>query len=269
MQNSIISWLGGKRLLRKEIIPIIPKHNVYCEVFGGAGWVLFGKSNEPKEWAIPQGGRYLYTEIYNDFNSELVNFWKYIKHHPDAFVAELNEYLVSRELFTDIKNEGVYSPVPYRTELERAVLFYYLLDNSYGSQSGTFVVGKGSKAMPLRALEKVKQASERLKNVYIENLDFEKLIEKYDSETTFFYVDPPYYKKENFYKRDNVGRFDGHERLADVLKNIKGKFILSYNDETYIRELYADFYIKEVDASYSVAGKKTEAKELFIANYET
>ena len=262
MQNSIISWLGGKRLLRKEIIPIIPKHNVYCEVFGGAGWVLFGKSNEKKDWAIPKDGHYRYAEIYNDFNSELVNFWKYIKHHPDAFVAELNEYIISRELFTDFKNNH-----HDRTELERAVLFYYLLTMSYGSQSKSFVV-KDDKSLPLRALDKVKQATERLKNVYVENLDFETLVTKYDSDTTFFYVDPPYYKRENFYKRDNVGSFDGHERLANVLKNIKGKFILSYNDETYIRELYSDFHIKEVNAPYSVSKKRIEVKELIVANYE-
>ena len=70
--NSVISWLGGKRLLRKHIIPKIPKHNLYCEVFGGAGWVLFGKSEKPEDWITEPKKKYV--EIYNDLNGELVNY---------------------------------------------------------------------------------------------------------------------------------------------------------------------------------------------------
>src|SRR5215469_9151586 len=112
MQNSIISWVGGKRLLRKHIIERMPQHDLYCEVFGGAGWVLFGKSPDKKDWELTKKK---YTEIYNDINSELINFWKYIKFHPDAFVSELNEYLQSRELFNNCKDQD------RRTELEREV----------------------------------------------------------------------------------------------------------------------------------------------------
>jgi DNA adenine methylase len=260
MQSSIISWIGGKRLLRKHIIERIPKHDVYCEVFGGAGWVLFGKSPDHKEWEV---NKKKYTEIYNDLNGELINFWRYVKHHPEAFVAELNDYLVSRELFMEYKDN------PRLTELERAVKFYYLLDVSYGSSSNHFCIGKGTKCLPLKDVEKVKKASERLQNVFIENIDFERLIEKYDTETTFFYLDPPYYKKEALYRRDGIEIFDKHERLAEVLKNIKGKFLLSYNDVEYIRNLYnhKGIKIEEREANYTISGKSQQFGELFIQNY--
>ena len=113
--NSIIKWKGGKHLLSKRIISLIPKHNSYCEVFGGAGWVLFGKSDDKKDWITENNNKY--TEVYNDINSDLINFWKYIKFHPVAFVAELNQYLVSREIFDTLLQ---YEP---RTELEQAVKF--------------------------------------------------------------------------------------------------------------------------------------------------
>ena len=260
MQNSIISWVGGKRLLRKEIIPRIPKHDVYCEVFGGAGWVLFGKSPDKKEWEV---NKKKYTEIYNDINGELINFWRYIKYHPDAFVSELNEYLHSREIFENFKDN------PKRTELERAISFYYLLDTSYGSTSNHFCIAKGTNSLPLKELEKVKKAYERLRHVFLENLDFEKLIEKYDSETTFFYLDPPYYMKEKLYKRDGVEGFVGHDKLAEILKNIKGKFLLSYNDVLHIRDLY-DFKginNEEITSTYTMSGRQTTASELLIRNY--
>jgi len=260
MQNSIISWVGGKRLLRKHIIERIPKHDTYCEVFGGACWVLFGKSSDSKDWMV---NKKKYTEIYNDINGELVNFWKYIKYHPDAFVAEINEYLVSRELFMEFKE------VQTRTELERATKFYYLLDVSYGSASNNFCISKGQKRLPLKNIETVKKASERLENVYIESLSFENLIERYDAETAFFYLDPPYYMSEKLYKRDGVEVFDKHDQLADILKGIKGNFLLSYNDVPYIRELYniAGFTIEEIESSYFVSGRQTKCTELLIRNY--
>jgi len=95
--NSIISWVGGKRILRKKILPLIPKHDIYCEVFGGAAWILFGKSANKEDWQLSKKSRY--TEVYNDINGDLVNFWKYIKNHPEAFVIELNNYLIAREMF--------------------------------------------------------------------------------------------------------------------------------------------------------------------------
>ena len=260
MQNSIISWVGGKRLLRKHIIERMPQHDTYCEVFGGAGWVLFGKSPDKKDWEI---NKKKYTEIYNDVNGELINFWRYIKFHPEAFVTELNDYLCSRELFNDGKEHTK------RTELERAINFYYLLDTSYGSTSNHFCIPKGTNCLPLKDMEKVKKASERLRNVYIESLDFEKLIEKYDAETTFFYLDPPYFKKEKLYTRDGTEPFVSHDRLAEVLKTVKGKFLLSYNDVEYIRNLYSakGITIEEIESTYTMSGKQTTATELLIRNY--
>jgi len=56
--NSIISWVGGKKALRDLIYLRMPKHyDRYIEVFGGGGWVLFGK---PPDKCM---------EVYNDFNS--------------------------------------------------------------------------------------------------------------------------------------------------------------------------------------------------------
>ena len=63
--NSFISWVGGKKLLRKYIINEFPKdYKRYVEVFGGAGWVLFGLEHIGK------------TEIYNDKDSDLVNLFR-------------------------------------------------------------------------------------------------------------------------------------------------------------------------------------------------
>lgn len=86
--NSFISWIGGKKLLRKKIMEQFPEDfDRYIEVFGGAGWVLFGKEKHAD------------MEVYNDLNGDLVNLFRCVKYHPDALQKELDWILVSREQF--------------------------------------------------------------------------------------------------------------------------------------------------------------------------
>lgn len=78
--NSFIGWIGGKRALRNEILQRMPADiGRYIEVFGGAGWVLFGR--EPSSKVM---------EVFNDYDAELVNIYRCIKYHPDALQHELD-----------------------------------------------------------------------------------------------------------------------------------------------------------------------------------
>ncbi len=106
----------------------------------------------------------------------------------------------------------------------------------------------------------------RLINVHVENLSWKDLILKYDKPETFFYCDPPYYLcpdyKHNFVLKDFMD-------LATTLKDIQGKFMLSINDHSDIREVFKDFYHKEVSLFYTVGQKgPIEANELIYSNYE-
>ena len=60
-------------------------------------------------------------------------------------------------------------------------------------------------------------------------MDFGDVIDKYDGDKSYFYVDPPYWKTESYYSNHDFDR-DDHERLCNQLKQIKGKFSLSYYD---------------------------------------
>ncbi|PKN78583.1 MAG: N-6 DNA methylase, partial [Candidatus Cloacimonetes bacterium HGW-Cloacimonetes-1] len=83
---------------------------------------------------------------------------------------------------------------------------------------------------------------------------------------TFFYLDPPYFTKEHLYDREDAEAFTKHEEMAQLLKTIKGKFLLSYNDDPYIRQLYKGFTIDEVEAQYTVSGSFQTQTELLIRN---
>ena len=242
--NSFISWIGGKKLLRNKIIEQFPEeYDRYVEVFGGAGWVLFAKEKKG-------------IEVYNDINSNLVNLYKCVKYHPEALQKELDGILMSRELFQDAiwETRGL-------TDIQKAARFFVAIKESFGSKMETF--GLQPKNMKV-AVDFLKIASERLNTVVIENRDFDKIIQSYDKEGTLFYLDPPYYKTERYYQ----GGFtiEDHKRLRETLENIRGKFILSYNDYPEIRELYQGYEMIEVDRNNNLATGK-RYKELIIKNY--
>ncbi|ADK16146.1 Modification methylase DpnIIA [Clostridium ljungdahlii DSM 13528] len=110
---------------------------------------------------------------------------------------------------------------------------------------------------------------ERLSGVVIENKDFEDLLKVYDKEDALVYLDPPYYGTERYYQ--NKFSKGDHIRLSDYLKNVKGKFILSYNDCEFIRDLYKNFNIDEVQRNHNLVGKYSgrnhKYSELIIRNY--
>ena len=107
---------------------------------------------------------------------------------------------------------------------------------------------------------------------FVENMDFADVIKKYDSPTTYFYTDPPYYNTENYYSNHEFGRND-HERFANSIKNVKGKFSISYYDfpdlSLWFPKNEYKWEKKEfVKAAAAKKGKKQNvAEELLIMNY--
>ena len=161
------------------------------------------------------------------------------------------------------------------TDIQRAVQFYFLITRSFGGRGDTFGTVKRSSGGACKSLKnvlaKIDAIHERLDKVMIENQDFEKLIKQYDCEEAFFYCDPPY-SKGCGYAVTSTEDFE-HERLRDVLKGIKGRFLLSYDDSPKIRELYKGFEMVEVERQNGINNRQgTDRankiyKELLIANY--
>ena len=252
--DSFIAWVGGKKLLRKEIVSRFPVDgfNKYVEVFGGAGWVLFYNDKHAEK------------EVYNDINSELVNLFKNVKFHPEAVTKELELTLSAREIFEQYK----VADVAQMTEIQRAARYLYLIKLSYGATVRSF----GCRAKNIVDLDVLQRVKSRLDGVLIENKTFAKLIPSQDGAGTLFYCDPPYHNTEKYYDTgaDGFGE-ELHVLLRDILKGIKGRFILSYNDDEFIRELYKDFIIEEMERSHNLRIGMGEAgsryKELIIKNF--
>jgi len=253
--QSPLCWMGGKSNLRKTIIPMIPQHKTYVEAFAGAAWVLFGK--DPKMSRV---------EVLNDIDGELINFYRVLKRRANKFLNGFEWLLVSREVFNELKKVD---PSRLSPE-ERAVRFFFLVKASILAKQGTFSTSPGRRpAVNLEKLEAmVRAVHDRLKGVTIERLDFEKLIRLYDRRETFFYLDPPYWGMRHYTFNFTE---EQHERLAEVLGAIKGRFILSYNDVRPIRRLYKGHKLQKVNPRYtaqSVSGRTAmKGNELLIRNF--
>lgn len=255
--NSFMSWIGGKKALRDEILIRFPlEYARYIEVFGGGGWILFHKP--PKND----------FEVYNDFNPNLANLFRCVRDHPEELIARLEFTLNSREDFKHIRNElKTRIDLP---DIQRAAYFYQLIRQSYASGLDSF----GAQPHSMWAnFPLIRAANGRLQKVVVENKDFEALIRQYDRSDSFFYCDPPYYATEDYYEDVGFTPAD-HQRLADALLKIQGKFLLSYNDCPEIRVLYdrPRIVTEETSRLSNIAQRYEGGKqyaELIIANYDT
>ena len=249
-------WVGGKTKLASDIIDLIPQdHKTYIEVFGGAGSVLYQK--EPSK-----------LEVFNDINSELINLHRAIRNNPQSLSMFSNDLFTSREIFDDIKKRKL-KP---RNNIEAAAFYFYQLTQSFGSKGDNFAMATKSGRKPKNIYRDFKKISDRLKGVSIENMSFSKLIPLYDKEDAFFYIDPPYVSTESYYKNTGGFGIKEHEELADLSSNTKSKFLLSYNDCQFVRELYRGFNIrttKEIEYTLgkNMHGKNKSVREVFITNY--
>lgn len=248
--DSFISWIGGKKLLRKRIIELLPcPRSRYIEVFGGAGWVLFGKDKTNTE-----------LEVYNDIDGNLVNLFRCAKWHA----TELERYIIplnSRELFFD---DRARMDLRGQTDIQRAADYYMMIRTSYGSNRREFSCNRAAITHGLAMLPAVQR---RLEKVVIEHRDFSSLIKTYDRPDAVFYCDPPYHGTEKCY--DAPFGTEKHIQLRDTLRSIKGRFILSYNDDPFVRDLYKDFKIEAVFRCNNLANRYGGDifKEIIITNY--
>ncbi len=282
-----VSRVGNKSSILHILYAVFPlNYGRFIDVFGGSGSVLLGK---------PEIHPF---EVYNDFDRNLANLFHCMKERTVATIRELGfcnlnsreDFIAIRRFFDheqfsdeylseELKLTEVSFPSPEADEFKeirtritkdydvrRAAMFLKLLRYSYSSSCKSFA----SQPFDIRKLfGLIQELENRMANVVVENQDFETLIRHYDRNDAFFYLDPPYFSTENMYAVE-FG-WDDHVRLHDTLKNINGKFLLSYNDCPEIRELYKGFPMLDFSRTHSMAQRYDagkEFKELLIGNYD-
>lgn len=248
-------YIGGKRKLAAllcERIAGVP-HRTYCEAFVGMGGVFFRRPARPP------------AEVINDRSGDVANFFRILQRHYPQFMDTLRFQISSRREFERLQ---ACDPSTL-TDLERAGRFLYLQRLAFGGK----VAGRNFGVDPrsgggfnlTRLAPLLDDIHDRLAGVTIENLDWLAFIERYDRAETLFYLDPPYWGSEGDYGKQLFSR-DQFAAMADRLRSLKGRFIMSINNVEPIRELFDGFAMEEVELTYTVSGPPTLAKELIITS---
>ena len=252
--KSLFPYAGGKFYLMNEIREVFEKsgRHVAVDVFGGSGKFLLNVEARNK--------------VYNDIDSRLVNLFKVAKERPDELAAWFRYPLHSRELFNAFKSteeEG--------DEVSSAAKTLYLYYTSFAAKGETFGYGakpRGSTVVKIEnALERLSELHEEVRLWTIEHLDFRELMKRYDSEDTFFYLDPPYFGKK-FY-RYNFTEKDV-EDLAALLHALRGKYLLNINKNEFILSKFGEpskeCNFKSFCDNARASGKRGSRTELFYWN---
>lgn len=198
---------GGKFHLAKKISAMMPEHKTYVEPYAGGAAVYFYK--EPAE-----------KEVLNDMDKEIAFAYRFIRDMTSQEYESLKRknWVISRATFDRVKN------MKPTNDLDRFYKFYYTKKGSFAAAGTSVHVGGLGKTIGIERLPRVQQ---RLKGVAIGAADALKMIDKYDTRNTLFYLDPPYPGTSPI--GGNAPDFTQGDlaKLVDRLKRVRGKFILS------------------------------------------
>lgn len=258
MMKPPFSYYGGKQLLAKKIVSLIPEHTSYVEPFCGGAAIFFAKTQSK-------------VEILNDTNRELINFYKIIQTDFVSLQKEISISLHSRDLHR--KAYVIYNNPDMFNEIKRAWAVYVLATQGFGGMiSNTWGYDKTSNKCNKTIRSKINSFSEeyaiRMQNVQFECTDAIKIIKSRDFEQAFHYVDPPYYNSD-------MGHYDGYtiedfEMLLKTLSEVKGMFLLS----SYPSEILAEYtksnswYQIEIEQRIPMSSKSKRKIEVLTANYQ-
>jgi DNA adenine methylase len=256
-----LTYYGGKQMMARRIINLIPQHRTYIEPFAGGAAVFFAK--EPSD-----------VEVLNDTNGELMNFYRVCLTDFDKLEAEIKATLHSREIHRQAY--VVYNNPDMFTGLKRAWAIWVLsaqgfggmIDGSWGYDIRT---KKSNNTINSRKRRFTSELAERLEHCQLDCKDALHIIRKYDTPESFFYVDPPYYNSD-------MGHYDVYtsqdfENLLATLSAIKGRFILSSYPSGILEDHINQhgWHSKSFEGLVSVNAKSGNQKrkvECLTANYD-
>lgn len=257
-----VKWVGGKRGLLSQIIPLLPKKfNNYFEPFVGGGALFF----ELKNLGLLEN-----KEVFLfDINRELINAYNVVKNYPKELLNELQAFKQnhSKEFYYEVRVWDREDNFLQRSDIQRASRFIYLNKTCF---NGLYRVNSmGQNNVPIGSYKNpnicdysvILSASAALQSVNILNVSYKEVL-KYASKDDLVYFDPPYYPLTQTASFTSYSEFEFLEKeqieLFEIFKNLSEKkcnVLHSNSDTEFIKDLYKDFDIKEIFANRFINSK--------------
>jgi len=257
--QQIFRYPGGKAKAIKFIKPFWESvtHTEYREPFVGGGSVFISKDNVKRNWI-------------NDLDRDLISFFKTIKsiEQREILIKELLKIKVNRQTY-----DHFYKSNPV-TSIDKAIRFYFLNRCSFSGITKWNAFIGDSRWNIYKNQDNIRKIGEKLRSCKITSIDFRKVIEEQSKNEVFLFLDPPYAESRQVAAYSKPFTTDDHERLADALTKTNYKFLLTYDNCDYIRDLYKKFNLFDRSWTYSVANSRVHhnpreaGNELFITNYD-
>ena len=271
-----LRYPGGKSKAIKTLSPWFPKTiSEYREPFIGGGSIAIEVTKSNPD--IPVWINDLYVPLYN--------FWVQLRDRGEELSQRVREEkqrtldegdkdkvtASAKELFNRYKAE-----IDTYNDFEKAVAFFIMNKCSFSglTENSTFSQSASNSNFSLVGADKLAQFSKLIKDWKITNIDYSEVMKENGSSDTFVFLDPPYDIKDFLYgkNREMHKSFD-HDRFADDVYNCVHKFMITYNVNDRLMELYKNYNLKEWKLRYSMAhrgDKGTDENiktELLVTNY--
>jgi len=256
----LIPYMGGKFELSRKLIPMIPPHFRYIEVFLGGGSMFFRKKKAK-------------LNVLNDKHNDLINLYLTVMEYYEIFMKHCESLLKSRLLYNsfkkDLKKEINYYDMP---DPKRAAKYFYIIKNAFNVNFHNPIAKESE--WNEKMWNCLSASKQKLQDTMIENIDFRDLLKKYPvRDDDFWYFDPPYviagergdYYVHSLTEKDHLDL----SVMADTINDENGKFMISYDDHRLVHELYDKYIITEIPVKYSgqLHGKDYK-NELVITNFK-
>lgn len=261
---SPLRYPGGKSRSVKKILELIPNFEEFREPFVGGGSVFFKlkQSYPDKKFWI------------NDKYEELATFWQESQNNLDDVLIQIEkwklEFSIGKKLFYFLKeNKNKFN----NTEVAAMFFVFNRITFSGTTEAGGYSEQAFQNRFTDSSIERLRKIGDVLKNTKITSFDYKKVVLA-KGENVFLFLDPPYSKNKKsalYGENGNLHKGFDHERFADVLRNCKHKWLLTYDDSPFIRNLFSFANITDWNLTYGMRNvtknSNQKEKELFISNY--
>lgn len=264
MIKTPLRYPGGKSRAIKKIAKRIPVFEEFREPFLGGGSVFIHCRQ-----AFPDRKFWV-----NDLYLKLFRFWKSAQKDSEGLI---NQIWIWRRKFKNGKklHRFLLDGMSDFSDLEKGAAFFILnrITFSGTSESGGFSQAAFRERFTESSIERVSKIEPLLKGVQITNLDYQKVVEA-PGEDVFIFLDPPYFSATQsalYGKNGNLHKVFDHERFAETMKNCPHKWLITYDDSPYIRDLFSFAEISDWELTYGMRNVGTavrqKATEVFISNF--
>ncbi|MBS1537877.1 MAG: DNA adenine methylase [Bacteroidetes bacterium] len=264
MLKSPLRYPGGKSRAAEFLCDLLPEFDEYREPFVGGGSVFFFAKQK-----FPDAEFWI-----NDIYRELFLFWSKMQINSESVINQIimwrNEFTVGKQL-----HRFLVDSMPRFDEVQTAAAFFIFnrITFSGTTQSGGFSEQAFSGRFTESSIQRLRGIEKLLTDTTITNVDYQEVVEKTGNKVAIF-LDPPYYsatKSALYGKNGKLHTSFDHNRFAEVMKNCKHNWLITYDNSPFIKELFSFANIQEWNLMYgmrNVTKLNTQVgKELYISNY--